>query len=248
MPEIALVAGSGLEKSFKIERNLKIGTPYGVAEAARLEIFHVPVLFLPRHGQGHSLPPHTINYRANLFALKKAGVKKVVATSAVGSLRTKIRPGDFVIPHQLLDFTKARPSTFFDGADGRVVHTDVTETYSKEVREALIGSFSGQGHSLHTKAVYVCTEGPRYETPAEITMFRRLGGDVVGMTGYPEAVLAKELGLKYATVCIVTNYGAGMQKRVDHAEVLKLMERAMEDVRHGVKEAIRRLATPARFP
>jgi len=242
VPKIALVAGSGLEKSFRIGGKRKKETPYGTAELAEMEIFGVPVIFLPRHGSEHSVPPHMINYRANIYALKEAGVEMVVATNAVGSLRKGYRPEDFVIPDQLLDFTKARPSTFFDGADGRVVHTDVTETYSHEIREALARAFAGKGARLHRKGVYVCTEGPRYETPAEIAMFRKLGGDVVGMTGYPEAVLAKELGLKYATICVVTNYGAGMQDRVDHSEVVKLMDRAMEDMRHNLKDAFRILS------
>jgi len=242
VPEIAIVAGSGLEKSFKIDREALVRTPYGDVTLSEMEIFDIPVVFLPRHGREHSLPPHMVNYRANMFALKEVGVKKALATNAVGSLRERIGPGDFVVPDQLLDFTKARPSTFFDGKDGEVVHTDVTETYSEEVRKALIRSFQGKGASLHRKGVYVCTEGPRYETPAEITMFRRLGGDVVGMTGCPEAILAKELGIRYATICLVTNYGAGMQKRVDHSEVVKLMGASTDDVRHGIKEAVRRLS------
>jgi 5'-methylthioadenosine phosphorylase len=242
MPEIAIVAGSGLEKSFRINRDLEIKTPYGPVVASELDIFGIPVLFLPRHGREHDVPPHMINYRSNVFALKEAGVSRVISTNAVGSLRRSIRPGDCVIPHQLLEFTKARASTFFDGTSGDVVHTDVTETYSTEVRKILVASYSGRKSRLHTRGVYVCTEGPRYETPAEISMFRKLGGDIVGMTGYPEAVLAKELGLKYATMCFVTNYGAGMQQRIDHSEVVKLMDRSVEDVRHYLKEAVRRLA------
>jgi 5'-methylthioadenosine phosphorylase len=242
VPKIALMAGSGLEKSFKMSRDIKIKTPYGAVEASELEIFDIPIVFIPRHGREHSVPPHLINYRANIFALKEAGVEEVVSTNAVGSLRPVIRPGDCVVPDQLLEFTKNRPSTFFDGSDGRVVHTDVTETYSPGVRDALIKSFSGKEVPLHRKGVYVCTEGPRYETPAEIVMFRRMGGDVVGMTGYPEAVLAKELGLEYATLCVVTNYGAGMQRRVDHSEVVRLMDKSMEDVRHHLKETVRLLA------
>jgi len=242
VPEIALMAGSGVEKAFKVSRDIRIKTPYGVVTASELEIFDIPVIFLPRHGREHSVPPHMINYRANVFALKEAGVKVVVSTNAVGSLRVGIKPGDCVVPDQLLDFTKARPSTFFDGSNGEVVHTDVTEIYSSEVRKALIRSFSGKKMPLHRKGVYVCTEGPRYETPAEIAMYRKLGGDVVGMTGYPEAVLAKELGLKYGTVCVVTNYGAGMQDRVQHSEVVRLMDSAMEDVRHHIKATVLLLA------
>jgi 5'-methylthioadenosine phosphorylase len=242
MPEIALIAGSGLESSFKLGRNLQFETPYGAAGAYEMEILGTKVLFLPRHGRGHTVPPHMVNYRANVFALREAGVTRVIATNAVGSLRERIRPGDFVVPDQFIDFTRARPSTFFDGVAGEVVHTDVTEAYSPEVRKALISSFAAEGDRFHRKGVYVCTEGPRYETPAEIVAFRRLGGDVVGMTGCPEAALAKELGLGYATLCIVTNYGAGMQKRVQHAEVVRLMEKASDKVRHVVKGAVESLA------
>lgn len=242
MPNIAIIAGSGLEKAYTLRGQLKVDTPYGAAVTYDLQIDDIPVTFLPRHGLEHSVPPHRINYRANVYSLKQRKMEVVLATNAVGSLRRAVRPGDLFIPDQLLEFTKLRPFTFFDGEEGRVVHTDMTEPYSSVVRSALSGACRDAGARVHTSGVYVCTEGPRYETPAEIVMFRRLGGHVVGMTGYPEAVLARELGLEYGALCVVTNYGAGMQAKIDHKEVVELMGRSMEKVKLILVDAIKRLA------
>jgi 5'-methylthioadenosine phosphorylase len=178
---------------------------------------------MPRHGAGHSIPPHRINYRANIWALKQLGVTQVFATAAVGSLQLDVAPGSLVIVDDFLDFTKSRPSTFFD--EGTVVHVDVTDPYCGRLRRALADSAHAVGIEVRHGGTYVCTEGPRFETPAEIRFYQSLGATVVGMTSVPEVVLAKEAELCYATVCMVTNYGAGISEHpLTHEEVVDAMQ------------------------
>lgn len=184
------------------------------------------MVFMNRHGAGHQVPPHRVNYRANLWALRKIGVEQVVATQAVGSLNLAMGPGSLVLSDQFMDFTKQRPTTFYDGGPGGVVHTDMTQPYCPHLRGVLTAAAKtvDLGTSLVNGGTYVCTEGPRFESPAEIRAYRLLGGDVVGMTGVPEVVLARELGLCYAAVALVTNYAAGISRDVlSHTEVLAVM-------------------------
>ncbi|MFO8061235.1 MAG: S-methyl-5'-thioinosine phosphorylase [Bacillota bacterium] len=186
---------------------------------------YLPVVFLPRHGPGHSTPPHRINYRANIRALKDLGVTCVFATTAVGSLREDIGPGQMVLLDQFVDFTRTRHYTFFDGGAEGVRHTDMTYPYDESLRQILIDVARERELDLRPRGTYFCTEGPRFETAAEIRLFGRLGGDVVGMTNVPEVILANELGLKYAAVSLVTNYGAGLSDTpLTHEEVCEVME------------------------
>ena len=178
---------------------------------------------MPRHAKGHSNPPHMINYRANIYAMKKLGVKRILATNAVGSLERSVNPGDFVIPHDFIDFTKIRKGSFYDD---RTVHIDVTEPYCNELRSIIKSS-----GDVIDGGVYVCTEGPRFETPAEIQMFHMLGGTIVGMTGIPEAVLARELEMCYASICTVSNYAASISPtNLTIDEVFEIMDRKKHDL------------------
>lgn len=225
---IGLIAGSGIEDLYDGEcpRTLTVQTPYGPVEVFSFEMNGREVVLLPRHGKEHSAPPHRINYRANLRALADLDCACVIATNAVGALNLNMAPGDFVIVDQFLDFTKARPLTFFDGEDGVVRHVDMTEPYCPRVREGLRQAGEEElGGSLHLGGVYLCAEGPRFETPAEIRMFAQFGADVVGMTGVPEVVLAREAGLCYATVCVVSNWAAGIADApITHEEVVAIMD------------------------
>ncbi len=225
---IGLIAGSGLEQLYedRIGRPTAVDTAYGHAPVFMLDADDREVVFLPRHGRGHSIPPHRINYRANIRALERLGCECVIATNAVGSMNPEMQPGDFVICDQFLDFTKQRPLTFFDGEEGQVRHVDVTDPYCPRLREHLAQTCRRSvGEEPHNTGTYVCAEGPRFETPAEIEMYTKLGGDVVGMTGVPEVVLAREAGLCYATVCIVSNAAAGMTgAQISHDEVIELMD------------------------
>lgn len=223
---LALIGGTGVNQPgwFHVVEERAVKTPYGEATVQLGEIDGVPVAFVSRHGPGHTVPPHRINYRANIWAIRAVGVRRIVATAAVGSLNEAMVPGDLVLVDQFLDFTRQRPITFFDGGPEGVVHTDVTDPYCSDLRRRLEEAARRFGFPVHGAGVYVAAEGPRYETRAEIRAYRMLGGDVIGMTGVPEVVLARELGLCYASIAMVTNMGAGMAANpVSHGEVEAMM-------------------------
>ncbi|MCS6777045.1 MAG: S-methyl-5'-thioinosine phosphorylase [Chloroherpetonaceae bacterium] len=187
--------------------------------------------FLPRHGRHHRLAPHQIDYRANVLALQKAGVAYAFATNAVGSLRRDLPPGTLIVLDDFIDFTRARPLTLFT-RDGPWEHVDFTEPYSTFLRERIIAAASRMGVPVLTSGIYLCCDGPRYETPAEVRLFARMGADVVGMTGLPEAVLAREAGIAYAALAIVTNLAAGLSPApVSHDTVTAVMQQQAPVVR-----------------
>ncbi len=215
-------------------REEKLATPYGEVELllGRFPPTGEEVAFLARHGRHHSFPPHRVNYRANIWALRDLGVERIFATAAVGSLRKEIAPGTVFLPDQFLDFTRQRPSTFFEGGESGVAHADVTEPYCPQLRGVARRAAEELDLPVREGGVYVCTEGPRFETPAEIRVFAALGGDVVGMTGVPEVVLSRELSLCYTSLALVTNYAAGISRQpLTHREVLEAMERGREGLR-----------------
>ena len=171
----------------------------------------MPVAFLARHGAGHSVPPHLVNYRANITALRDVGVRDVLAVNVVGGIDRSLSPGDLVLLDDFLDFTKSRPATLFDGSGPRgVVHVDVAETYHPALRAEILAAAAAGQVRIRDGGVYACFEGPRFESPAEIRMAGLLGGHVAGMTGIPEATLAVEAGLRYAAVSLVVNPAAGL--------------------------------------
>src|SRR3989441_8836870 len=194
------------------------GTPYGPPPNLPIgEIDSRPAVFLPRHGENHSAPPHKVNYRANIHGLKKLGVERIIATNAVGAIDQRLTPGDIVIPNDLVDFTRSRHNTFYEGPP--VTHIDVSEPYCPTLRGVLTSANGSSGHESVEQVVMACTEGPRYETPAEIRMLRTVGCGIVGMTGAPEVFLARELELCYASICFVSNMAAGLQKSLSAQEV-----------------------------
>ncbi|NLN16876.1 MAG: S-methyl-5'-thioadenosine phosphorylase [Firmicutes bacterium] len=228
---LAVIGGTGLyDPGFLAgAKEQVIETPYGEASVIIGEGPQGSVAFMARHGRGHSLPPHRINYRANIWALGSLGVAGILATAAVGSLRRELPPGSFLLLDQFIDFTKTRISTF---AEEGVVHLDFTRPYCPRLGGYLLEAARRLGMDLQDRGCYVCTEGPRYETPAEVKMFAQLGGDVVGMTNVPEVVLARELGICYATVAVVTNYGAGIAPvPLSHDEVGSVMGRNAQGLR-----------------
>ena len=219
---MAIIGGTGVG-SFELDGEPEahvVSTPWGDASATIGRLSGREIVFLARHGSGHKLPPHRINYRANIAALVRLGVRGVLATTAVGALRLDLAPGALVLLDDLIDFTRDRAGkTFFEG-EGRVVHTDFTQPYSAQLRTALLASAEALALPLHPKGTYLCNDGPRYETPAEVRLFAAWGADVVGMTGVPEATLAREAGLHYAGVSLVTNPGAGLSPNpLTHEEV-----------------------------
>lgn len=221
---IAIIGGSGVDVTALLAgiAESRVDTPFGNAEVATGAFQGQEIGFLRRHGPGHSVPPHRINYRANIWALSELGVERILTTAAVGSLRDEMGPGHFVIVDQFLDFTKQRVSTFHEDGPEGVVHVDVTNPFCPELRELLVSHGTSLDVPVHDGGVYVCAEGPRYETAAEIRAFAVLGGDLVGMTVVPEVVLARELGLCYANIASVTNVAAGlMDEPLSHEEVLQ---------------------------
>ena len=237
---IAIIGGTGFENLFKDAKQLRLGTPYGIAPPLSIgKIGDKEVAFLLRHGLNHSVPPHKINYRANVYALCKMGVERIIAMNAVGAINRDFKPGDVVIPHDFIDFTKFRSTTFYDEAP--VTHFDVSEPYCPEMRKLLIKNAKSYGLRVWDRAVLVCTEGPRFETPAEIEMFRRLGCDVVGMTGIPEAVLARELEICYAAFCFVSNMAAGIQEQLMPIEVSKVSGQILPKLEQALIETVKAL-------
>lgn len=229
---IAIIGGTGVYDLGTASHAEQITTPYGDAAFFRLEIAGQEIIFLARHGVGHALPPHRVNYRANIWALQALGVREVLATQAVGSVNLAMSPGQFVLLSQFIDWTKGRPSTFFSGEDGPVIHVDVTHPYCPDLTGRLQRAGQFLGAQLHGSGVYACTEGPRFETAAEIHALRVIGADVVGMTSVPETVLAREAGLCYAGLSIVCNWGAGMTDYpLTQEEVTGIMSAQTENLR-----------------
>ncbi|HBK68619.1 MAG TPA: S-methyl-5'-thioadenosine phosphorylase [Firmicutes bacterium] len=229
--EIAIIGGTGVYDPYMLtnSREVKVETPYGAITPTVGEFKGEEVVFLPRHGSEHSVPPHRVNYQANIWGLRSMGVKRVISTTAVGSLNPQMFPGDLVIIDQFIDFTKSRPHTFYEGGEFGVVHVDYTEPYCPEVREVILKAATDLKFKAHDHGVYVCTEGPRFETPAEIRMFSQLGGDLVGMTNIPEVVLAREAAICYATISMVTNFAAGIAAGpLTHEEVVEIMAKNTE--------------------
>lgn len=248
--KIAIIGGSGLYSMAGFEKTgtTVVKTPYGNSPELLLgRIRGREVVFLPRHGKRHTVPPHTINYRVNIWALHKLGVERVFVTTSCGSTNPRMRPGELVLLTQFMDFTKCRPQTFYD-RDG-VVHIDVAEPYCPELRSVLAKAAGKLSLKVHPSATYACTEGPRFETRAEIKALRSLGSDLVGMTSVPECILARELEMCYAAVGIVTNFAAGIsKKKLTYAEVAEMMKKNTGRVQRLVREAIlnvpkRRLCT-----
>ena len=223
---LAIIGGTGLYQMGEgvgAER-LTVNTRYGPCQVERLDAGGVEVAFLARHGFDHSVPPHRVNYRANIAGLRELGVTSILASAAVGSISEQLPPGSLALLSQFLDFTRGRASTFFDGDGGEVKHVDVTDPYCPHLRGELAATAAALGEKLHPEATYVCAEGPRFETPAEIRMFRQLGAVVVGMTSVPEVVLAREAGMCYAAIALVTNWAAGVSPEpVRHGDVSSFM-------------------------
>lgn len=209
----AVIGGSGLTKlsEFEVVRREVMRTPYGepsgVLTVGRLAGHDL--VFMARHGYGHTIAPHDINYCANIWALKQMGVEGIVGVASVGGIRADLYTGALVVPDGIIDYTHGRRSTFFEGPDQPVVHIDFTHPYSPAVRKALLAAGDSVGEEVFDGATYGCTQGPRLETASEVRRLERDGCDIVGMTGMPEAVLARELEIPYAALAVVVNPAAG---------------------------------------
>ena len=218
---LGLIVGTGVDFTPSQEYN-RVTTPYGEAFLTETFLSGHRIVFLRRHGPALNIPPHLINYRANIWALKEAGVSRIIATAAVGSLRHAISPGSLAVIDDFIDFTKRREVTFQNHPFDSVVHIDYSVPYCPTISTAIEDAAAELGISLAGRVTYLCVDGPRYETPAEVRMFAFLGADVVGMTGVPEVTLARELGMCYGSLAIVTNYAAGIESMpLSHRDVVR---------------------------
>jgi 5'-methylthioadenosine phosphorylase len=231
--EIGILGGSGLYSLLTDADQVSVQTPYGDPSDALVvgDLGGRTVAFLPRHGRDHRFPPHLVNYRANLWALRSVGVTQVLAPNAVGSLQPSIAPGTLVVPDQLIDRTSGRPQTFYTGP--AVVHVGFADPYCPRLRTAAVATAGAAGWDVNDGGTLVVIEGPRFSTRAESQWFAGNGWSVVGMTGHPEAVLARELALCYASLSLVTDHDAGVEtgQAVSHAEVLAVFGRNVDRMR-----------------
>ena len=244
---LAVIGGSGLTQlaNLEITHRRIVRTPYG-EPSGPLTFGHIgalQVVFLARHGYGHTLAPHEINYRANMWALHAQQVKRVISVCTVGGIAESLAAGMIVVPDQIMDYTWGRPSTFFEGAQAAVTHIDFTHPYCEETRAMALAAARDAGVPVIDGGTYATTQGPRLETKAEIDRLERDGATMVGMTGMPETALARELGLSYATLAVVVNPAAGRgssARSVSLDEIPKVIEVAMAKVRSIVEKVVER--------
>jgi 5'-deoxy-5'-methylthioadenosine phosphorylase len=236
---VAIIGGTGLGSLQGLQRcdEERVETPYGAPSAALLhgDMFGRQIIFLPRHGPGHDIAPHKVNYRANMWALKQVGVQQIIAIAAVGGIHPAITPGRLCIPDQIIDYTCRRENTFFEGGTSGVTHIDFSQPYCGSLREKIIQAARMARLGAYETGTYGATEGPRLETAAEIDRMDRDGCHIVGMTGMPEAALARELELCYATCAVCANPAAG------RAEGRISMEKIIDALAGGMKQVQRLL-------
>ncbi|HEX9672838.1 MAG TPA: S-methyl-5'-thioinosine phosphorylase [Burkholderiales bacterium] len=242
---IGIIGGSGLSELEGVEgaRRRAVRTPYGRPSGALVlgTLRGRKVVFLQRHGPGHAIPPHEVNYRANIWALHAQKARNVVAIAAVGGIRRDLGPGAFAVPDQIIDYTHGRASTFYTRGRGPVTHIDFTRPYCEAMRQRLLRAARAAGVAVAAEGTYAATQGPRLETAAEIGRLERDGAHLVGMTGMPEAALARELGLCYAALAIVVNHAAGRgaaEREIRPAELRVVAERATGRVRAILEQLV----------
>lgn len=243
--DIGIIGGTGVydPELFSSKQEIKVHTPYGETSDFVIlgEYSGVKAAFIPRHGRGHRIPPHSINSRANIWALKQLGVKRIIAPSAVGSLKGAFKPGDIVIPDQFIDFTKRRHYTFYDG--GQVCHVSVADPFCPELRDIAIDKINKLKYSLHSNGTYVCIEGPRFSTRAESKFFRDImEADIIGMTLVPEVNLAREAEICYVSIATITDYDVWADHPVTSAEIIEILAKNVEKTRKLIAELMS--ATP----
>ncbi|UTW08416.1 S-methyl-5'-thioinosine phosphorylase [Pseudomonas benzenivorans] len=236
MTVYAIIGGTGLTQldGLTINSALNLDSPFGQPSAPVLRGDYAgrEVLFLARHGHPHRIPPHQVNYRANLWALKEAGAQAIIAVNAVGGIHAAMGTGHFCVPHQLIDYTSGRGHTFYEGELEHVTHVDFSHPYDADLRDKLCTALAAESCAFSGHGVYGCTQGPRLETVAEIARLERDGCDIVGMTGMPEAVLARELSLPYACLSLVVNPAAGKSTAlISMAEIERALDEGMGQVK-----------------
>lgn len=243
MTKVAIIGGTGLTSinGLEITSQEIIPTPYGEPSGplTQGDFFNNSVYFLPRHGAGHIIPPHKVNYRANIWALKNAGVEQIISINAVGGIHIDMQPGALIIPDQIIDYTTSRTNTFFEEGLSQVVHIDFTEPFCESLRQSIINSANESSIRIINQGTYAATQGPRLETAAEINRLENDGCQLVGMTMMPEAALARELELCYASISVVANLAAGRGEEDLTMDVIeKNLNNGMEQVRKLLEAVI----------
>jgi 5'-methylthioinosine phosphorylase len=247
MTLLAIIGGTGLTslETLHVTHREMVSTPYGEPSGPLItgELCDQPVVFLARHGHGHTIPPHKINYRANVWALKQLGVQKVIAIAAVGGIGREMGPGCLAFPEQIIDYTWSRSHTFFEDELSQVTHIDFTYPYCEALRADLIAAARQAGLEAREYGTYGATQGPRLETAAEIRRLERDGCDLVGMTGMPEAALAREIGLSYAACAVIANWAAGKTEgEITMEAIQQQLVNGMDKVKLLLRHALPRLA------
>jgi len=238
--EIGIFGGTGIYDSGLLEnpQEVNIDTPHGKpSDTITVGIFKGrKIAFLPRHGKKHTIPPHMINYKANIWAFKELGVTRIIAPSAVGSLKEELEPGHFALPSQFLDFTKSRDGSFSE--EGRVIHISVADPFCPELQSSILQVIEKQDLKIHKDCTYVCIEGPRFSTKAESKLYRFTGADIIGMTLVPECQLAREAQMCYASISTVTDYDVWAEKPVTAKKVLETLSKNVEKTKTVLTELI----------
>lgn len=241
--KIGIIGGSGLSESKTERDSINLDTPFGKPSAPyEIKIMNgQEIFFLKRHGEGHTIPPHRVNYRANIHGFKELNVDRIFGVFAVGSLDEELSPGSIVLPDQLIDLTQGmRENTFYDGP--KVVHIDFTNPFCEEMRHYLNETADKMAIPILNRATYICIQGPRLETAAEIKLFKKMGAQIIGMTLMPEAALARELEICYCPIAVVVNYAAGITKNpLTIKEVLDIMKKSIDKVSLILNETIKTL-------
>ena len=238
--EIGIFGGTGIYDSGLLEdaQEVEINTPFGKpSDTITVGVFKGrKIAFLPRHGKKHTIPPHLINFRANIWAFKELGITRIIAPSAVGSLKEEVEPGHFALPTQFLDFTKSRKGTFSE--EGNVIHISVADPFCPELHSTILKVVENQDLKIHKECTYVCIEGPRFSTKAESKFYRTTGADIIGMTLVPECQLAREAQMCYASISTVTDYDVWAEKPVTAKEVLETLSKNVERTKAVLTELI----------
>jgi len=241
--EIGIFGGTGIYDSGLLQdsKEITIDTPYGkTSDSITIGFFQDRnIAFIPRHGKKHTIPPHLINFRANIWAFKELGIQRIIAPSAVGSLKEEIKPGNFALPSQFLDFTKSRKGSFSD--DGKVIHISMAEPFCPELQKTVLKVAQKKTITMHNDCTYVCVEGPRFSTKAESKLFKSIGADIVGMTLVPECQLAREARMCYVSISMVTDYDVWAEKPVTAKKVMETLSSNVEKTKEMLTVLIKEI-------
>ncbi len=241
--EIGIFGGTGIYDSGLLDnpQEIDIDTPYGKpSDKITIGMFNGrKIAFLPRHGKKHTIPPHMINFKANIWAFKELGITRIIAPSAVGSLKEEFEPGHFALPTQFLDFTKSREGSFSE--QGKVIHISVADPFCPELQSSILQVTEKQDVKMHKDCTYVCIEGPRFSTKAESRFYKTTGADIIGMTLVPECQLAREAQMCYASISTITDYDVWAEKPVTAKEVIETLSKNVEKTKKILTELINKI-------